>query len=131
MGVEDAATGKREGVLSEAGPPRVRARLERRGDTTPPRAYSLFSFTHVPDRRFRVEFQWFLTALSVRPGSNRAITAHRLPCAACAATTAASSQSENAALRTPGSSWLHHRRRQDLPDRPLMPAAILDQLRGP
>ena len=29
--------------------------------------------------RFRVEFQWFFTELSVRPGSIFAITAHLLP----------------------------------------------------
>ena len=35
----------------------------------------------VPDShlRFRVLFQWFLTALSVRPGSSFAMEAHLLP----------------------------------------------------
>lgn len=43
--------------------------------------------------RRRVEFQWFLMALSVRPGSMRAMEAHLLPWMACAATMARSSSS--------------------------------------
>jgi hypothetical protein len=52
-----------------------------------------------------VEFQWFLTALSVRPRSRRAIDAHLLPWRARAATTTASSQGENASFLTWGLSW--------------------------
>lgn len=44
-------------------------------------------------RRLRVEFQWFLIALSVLPGKRRAITAHLFPWMACAATMVRSSSS--------------------------------------
>jgi hypothetical protein len=36
-------------------------------------------------RRLRLEFQWFFTELSVRPGSSLAIWAHLLPNSLCAA----------------------------------------------
>jgi hypothetical protein len=39
-----------------------------------------YALTFFPStRRFMDEFQWFLMALSVRPGSNLASSAHRLP----------------------------------------------------
>ena len=34
-------------------------------------------------------------------------------------------------LSLPTLTWLHHRSRHDLPDRPLMPAAMRDQFLGP
>lgn len=71
-------------------------------------------------RRFSVEFQWFLTALSVRPGSNRAMVAHRFPNRAWAAKIVSSSVGENGRCSTFGLNWLHHLSRHDFPDRPLM-----------
>jgi hypothetical protein len=81
--------------------------------------------------RLSVEFQWFLTALSVRPGRSFAMTAHLLPCAACALIMTASSHWEKGSFLTSGFSWLHQRRRHDLPERPRMPAAMTDQFLGP
>uniref|UniRef100_A0A804PZ04 Uncharacterized protein n=1 Tax=Zea mays TaxID=4577 RepID=A0A804PZ04_MAIZE len=81
--------------------------------------------------RSSVEFQWFLTELSVRPWSIRAMVAHLLPCCACAATMMASSSGVKARRSTLGLSWLHHRRRHDLPDRPGISELITVQFRGP
>lgn len=66
-------------------------------------------------RRAMTTCQWFLTALSVRPGKWRAIRAHLLPWARWAASSRSSSSSENGRLLMRGSSWLNHRRRQLLP----------------
>src|SRR5687767_8026455 len=52
--------------------------------------------------RSRVEFQWFLTELSVRAWSIRAMVAHLLPCYACAATMMASSLGVKARRSTLG-----------------------------
>ncbi|THU66074.1 hypothetical protein C4D60_Mb05t10360 [Musa balbisiana] len=82
-------------------------------------------------RRRRVEFQWFLTALSVRPGRRRAMVAHLFPYRAWAATMASSSAGLKGRRCTVGLSWLHHRSRHDFPDRPGMLALITVQLRGP
>lgn len=43
----------------------------------------------------------------------------------------ASSVGEKGRCCTEGLSWLHHRKRQDLPERPGMPVLMRDQLRGP
>uniref|UniRef100_A0A804N232 Uncharacterized protein n=1 Tax=Zea mays TaxID=4577 RepID=A0A804N232_MAIZE len=63
--------------------------------------------------------QWFLTALSVRPGKRRAMSAHLLPWARCAATSRCSSAAENGRRLTRGSSWLNHRSRQLFPAPPI------------
>jgi hypothetical protein len=60
--------------------------------------------------RFMVLFQWFLMALSVRPGSSLAMVAHLLPCCACAFRMRRSSSSVKVSLRTSGFSWLHQLR---------------------
>ena len=43
--------------------------------------------------RLKVEFQWFLIALSVLPGRSFAIDAHLFPCTLCASRIARSSSS--------------------------------------
>ena len=77
--------------------------------------------------------------------------AHLLPCTLCACAVPgvgtrestgrtaegrtskifASSSAEKGSFFTDGFSWLHHRRRQDLPLRPRMPFAMTDQFRAP
>ncbi|KAK3152346.1 hypothetical protein QOZ80_2BG0157670 [Eleusine coracana subsp. coracana] len=81
--------------------------------------------------RLSDEFQWFFTALSVRPGRSRAMAAHRLPSRAWARRIVASSSGVNGRRSTCGDSWLHHRSRHDLPDRPGMPRPIAVQFRAP
>ena len=49
-------------------------------------------------------FQWFLIALSVRPGKNFAISAQRLPRLLCASINMASSSALHASFTTTGSS---------------------------
>lgn len=56
--------------------------------------------------------QWFLIALSVRPGRSLAIDAHLLPCTACARRMVRSSSSVKGSLHTSGLSWLHQLRAQ-------------------
>mmetsp|Transcript_26908 Transcript_26908/g.54814 ORF Transcript_26908/g.54814 Transcript_26908/m.54814 type:complete len:313 (-) Transcript_26908:428-1366(-) len=68
--------------------------------------------------RLRVEFQWFLMALSVRPGSSFAISAHRFCSRLWASMSKASSSGVQRSLRTLGSSWLCHRSRICFPVRP-------------
>ncbi|KAH0911753.1 hypothetical protein HID58_035074 [Brassica napus] len=59
-----------------------------------------------PSEHFRlsVEFQWFFTALSVRPLRRRAIVAHLLPNLARAETIVSSSSAENGRCSTSGDS---------------------------
>ena len=59
-------------------------------------------------RRMRriLEFQWFLTALSVRPGSIWAILAHLLPISCTSSTSFWSSASVHFSLLTEGLTWL-------------------------
>ena len=83
------------------------------------------------ERRLSVEFQWFLMALSVRPGRRRAMVAHLLPWMEWARRICWSSQSEKGRWWTCGLSWLHHRRRHDLPERPAISLLMAVQLRGP
>ncbi|XP_065036596.1 uncharacterized protein LOC135672070 [Musa acuminata AAA Group] len=83
------------------------------------------------DLRLRVEYQWFLMALSVRPERRRAMVAHLLPKRRWARTMASSSSAVKGRCSTRGDSWLHHRRRHDLPDRPGMDRLISDQFLGP
>ncbi|KAG9453526.1 hypothetical protein H6P81_006430 [Aristolochia fimbriata] len=79
----------------------------------------------------RVEFQWFLMALSVRPGRSLAMAAHLFPWAAWAEMITSSSSSEKGRCCTEGLNWLHHRSRHDFPDLPGTPALIADQFLGP
>ncbi|KAJ0889064.1 hypothetical protein HanRHA438_Chr09g0408861 [Helianthus annuus] len=80
---------------------------------------------------FKVEFQWFLIALSVRPDNKRAMVAHLLPKRAWARRMVSSSSGVKARCSTCGDSWLHHRNRQDLPDLPGMFLLTSDQFLGP
>mmetsp|Transcript_11406 Transcript_11406/g.38894 ORF Transcript_11406/g.38894 Transcript_11406/m.38894 type:complete len:333 (-) Transcript_11406:78-1076(-) len=64
------------------------------------------------------EFQWFFTALSVRPGSNFAISAHLLPYRLWPSSRMASSSALHASFLMLSSSWLCHRSRHCLPLRP-------------
>ncbi|KVI09928.1 Ribosomal protein L41 [Cynara cardunculus var. scolymus] len=82
-------------------------------------------------RRRRVEFQWFLIALSVRPGRSLEMVDHLLPWIACARRITSSSSRVNGRCSTSGLSWLHHRRRHDFPERPGILELMRDQLRGP
>ncbi|KAG5390181.1 hypothetical protein IGI04_031722, partial [Brassica rapa subsp. trilocularis] len=61
----------------------------------------------------------------------REIVAHLLPNRACARTIVSSSSGEKPRCSTSGDSWLHHRRRQDLPERPGIDLLIKDQFLGP
>ena len=81
--------------------------------------------------RLRVEFQWFLMALSVRPERSLAMVAHLLSNLAWARRMVSSSSGVKGRCSTCGESWLHHRRRHDLPDRPGMDLLMRDQLRAP
>ena len=79
----------------------------------------------------RVEFQWFLIALSVRPLRRRAMVAHLLPIRAWALMIVSSSSALNGLCSTSGDSWLHHRNLHDFPDRPGIDLLIRDQFLGP
>ncbi len=57
-------------------------------------------------RRLMVLFQWFLTALSVLPGSNLAISAHLLPIRAWASLMIFSSASDHGVFLMSGCKWL-------------------------
>nr|ACR36067.1 unknown [Zea mays] len=70
-------------------------------------------------------------ALSVRPERRRAMVAHLLPNLACARRMVSSSSAVKGRCSTCGDSWLHHRRRHDLPERPGMDRLMRDQLRAP
>lgn len=52
--------------------------------------------------RFMDEFQWFLMALSVRPGSSLAISAHLFPISLCDCKISRSSSSDHGALQMSG-----------------------------
>lgn len=77
-------------------------------------------------RRY-VEYQWFLIALSVRPGNNLAISAHRFPRRAWAARIKCVSSARHGALSMSGSRKLSHRVRHCLGVRPGKRAAMLAQ----
>mmetsp|Transcript_15571 Transcript_15571/g.49461 ORF Transcript_15571/g.49461 Transcript_15571/m.49461 type:complete len:313 (+) Transcript_15571:205-1143(+) len=72
-------------------------------------------------------FQWFLMALSVRPGSILAISAHRLPSCRCASSSTRSSSAVQWSFLMAGSSWLCQRSRHCLPVLPVRLAAMSDQ----
>jgi hypothetical protein len=61
-------------------------------------------------RRFMDEFQWFLMALSVRPGRSLAISAHLGPVVWIADRMARSSSSVHGPFWMLGSRWLCHLR---------------------
>lgn len=65
--------------------------------------------------RRMVEFQWFLIALSVRPGRSLAISAHLLPSCLCASINMLSSSSDHASFLIEGLRWLCHRSLHCLP----------------
>jgi len=60
--------------------------------------------------RFSVEFQWFLIALSVRPGRKCAMRAHALPNAPCRSASTRSSSRVHSPRLMLGSRWLCHLR---------------------
>ena len=70
-------------------------------------------------------------ALSVRPGSFLAISAHLLPSDRCSFMMMPSSFAVHGPFLMPGLSWLCHRSRHCLPLRPLSFAATVAQLPGP
>mmetsp|Transcript_31164 Transcript_31164/g.72864 ORF Transcript_31164/g.72864 Transcript_31164/m.72864 type:complete len:350 (-) Transcript_31164:914-1963(-) len=74
-----------------------------------------------------VEFQWFLMALSVRPGRSLAISAHLFWRVECASMSRRSSSDDHRSFLTLGSSWLCHRSRICLPVRPGRWTASADQ----
>ena len=76
-------------------------------------------------------FQWFLTALSVRPGSILLISAQRLPRLWCSTRIVLTSSTVKGAFETAGSSWLCHRSRHCFPVLPGMAAAMVGHLLGP
>ena len=78
-----------------------------------------------------VAFQWFLTAFSVRPGMAFAISAQRLPRRRCAATRVRSSSSDHAPRLMSGRTWLCHRSRHCLPERPTRICEIMLHLPRP
>lgn len=80
---------------------------------------------------FIEELKWFLTELSVLPGSNLAISAQRLPISKCACKIILSSSSDQARLLIPGPKWLCQRSRACLPMRPGRASAIKLHLFGP
>jgi len=76
-------------------------------------------------------FQWFLTLLSVLPGSNFAITAHLGPISCITSRITLSSSSVHAALLIRGSKWLCQRSRHCLSILPGNIAATTDHFLGP
>lgn len=82
-------------------------------------------------RFFMVEFQWFLMALSERPGRNFAISAQRFPMRECRSRRILSSSSLHAVFFMSGFKWLCQRSRHCLPKRPRRCLAISDQRFGP
>jgi len=62
--------------------------------------------------RLRVEFQWFLMLLSVRPGRWGAILAHLLPYVSCCSARMRSSSALHSPFFMEGSRWLCHLRDQ-------------------
>ncbi|WVY91399.1 hypothetical protein V8G54_036913 [Vigna mungo] len=59
------------------------------------------------------------------------MVAHLLPNLLCALTIASSSSGVKGRCSTSGESWLHHRSRHDLPDRPGIDLLITVQFLGP
>mmetsp|Transcript_21832 Transcript_21832/g.70509 ORF Transcript_21832/g.70509 Transcript_21832/m.70509 type:complete len:410 (-) Transcript_21832:126-1355(-) len=96
-----------------------------------PSALFVVSLMCEPNLRFKVELNRFLTALSERPGSSRAITAHAVPNRACMSRITLSSSAENGSLLSEGSSVLNHLRRHDRAVRPGICAASVAQLQAP
>ena len=88
-------------------------------DSPPPGLYPFCSYL-----RRMLEFQWFLIALSVRPGSSFAISAHLLPHSRHAVTITASSASVHGPLLMSAHKWLCHRSRHCFPSRPFSASAI-------
>ena len=76
--------------------------------------------------RRSAEFQWFLIALSVRPTSSLAMSAHRFPRLRCASKRIRSSSGVQTSFLIAGSSWLCQRSRHCFPVRPWSCAAISD-----
>mmetsp|Transcript_10202 Transcript_10202/g.42346 ORF Transcript_10202/g.42346 Transcript_10202/m.42346 type:complete len:251 (+) Transcript_10202:1704-2456(+) len=86
----------------------------------------------VPSAFFlKVEFQWFLMALSVLPGSILAISAHLLPWILWASSRVLSSSSVHPSRLISGLRWLCHRSRHCLPMRPGRSLAIIDHFLAP
>ena len=81
--------------------------------------------------RLRVEFQWFLIALSVRPTKVLAISAHLLPNLRCARINARSSSRLHSSRLMSGLRWLYQRSRHCLPMRPGSCCAIFDHCFAP
>ena len=81
--------------------------------------------------RRSAEFQWFFTALSVRPGRYFAMSAHLLLYSTCSSMSLQSSSADHGSLRMSWSRWLCHRSRHCLPVRPGRCAARTDHLRVP
>lgn len=81
--------------------------------------------------RLIVLFQWFLMALSVRPGKSFAILAHWFPTRLCASTMTLSSSSVQAVFFMPGFRWLCHLSRHCLPILPLRCRAMSVHFFGP
>mmetsp|Transcript_138076 Transcript_138076/g.335613 ORF Transcript_138076/g.335613 Transcript_138076/m.335613 type:complete len:222 (+) Transcript_138076:222-887(+) len=75
--------------------------------------------------RFRVLFQWFLIALSVRPTNVFAISAHLFPYSACATMSFWSSSLDHSSRLISGLRWLYHRSRHCFPILPGSCCAIL------
>lgn len=71
-----------------------------------------------------VEYQWFFTSLSDRPGSCFDMFAHRLPWCSCIAIKIASSSSVHSPFFSSGSKWLTKRSLHCLPCLPGKCAAI-------
>lgn len=80
--------------------------------------------------RFKVEFQQFLTAVSVWPFRSLPMVAHLLPCSTGAWMMILSSSGVKGRWSTSGESWLHHRFWQDMPDLPGMDLITSCQFRG-
>ena len=75
--------------------------------------------------RCMVEYQWFLTSLSERPGSCLEIAAHLFPCRSCIAIKIDSSLSVQSPFLRSGSKWLTNRSLHCFPWRPGRKDAIL------
>ena len=81
--------------------------------------------------RRSAEFQWFLTALSVRPGRYLAMSAHLLPNSSWSCMSLRSSSSDQADLLMSWSRWLCQRSRHCLPVRPGSDSATVVHARVP
>lgn len=72
---------------------------------------------NVKDDELLNELQWFLIALSVRPGTSLLISVHLLPISCCSRLTIMLSSSVNGLLLIRGSKWLYQRSLHCLPER--------------